>query len=313
MLGSGLTTVRYAAFSGCTALKVIKSLNPTPPAIESSTFDGVDKEACQLIVTKGNLAYYWLDPYWKEFLNISDDLLALNPLPIVRYGDGSVNLADYAPDGVSLTYESSNSDVARIEGTMLTICGAGEATVSASIAEEGSPMEIIDQMRTFIVDKADLTLTAESYEIEQGEPMPNFSIKYDGFVYDDNADSLEELPMIICEATDTSKAGEYEISLKGGTDSNYNMNLINGRLIIKDSSAVDNVESDNAPFSCVVVDREIHISGLADSQIVYVYDTSGLLCYYGESNNGEILKYRPNNPGLYIVKSRNHNVKVSVK
>ena len=122
LLGSGLTSVGNNAFKGCTALKVIKSLNPTPPAIKSSTFDGVDKEACQLIVTKGNLAYYWLDPYWKEFLNISDDLLALNPLPIVRYGDGSVNLADYAPEGVSLTYESSNSDVAKIEGSMLTIC-----------------------------------------------------------------------------------------------------------------------------------------------------------------------------------------------
>ncbi len=312
LLGSGLTSVGNNAFKGCTALKVIKSLNPTPPAIKSSTFDGVDKEACQLIVTKGNLAYYWLDPYWKEFLNISDDLLALNPLPIVRYGDGSVNLADYAPEGVSLTYESSNSDVAKIEGSMLTICGAGEATVSASIAEEGTPMEIIGQMRTFIVNKADLTVTAESYEIEQGDPMPDFAIKYDGFAYDDNADSLEELPMIICEATDTSKAGEYEISLKGGTDSNYNMNLINGRLIIKDSSAVDNVESDNAPFSCVVVDREIHISGLADSQIVYVYDTSGLLCYYGDSRNGEVLTYRPNKSGMYIVKSGRHNVKVLV-
>lgn len=310
LLGSGLTTVRYAAFSGCTALKVIKSLNPTPPAIESSTFDGVDKETCQLIVTKGNLVHYWLDPYWKEFLNISDDLLALNPLPIVRYGEGSVNLADYAPEGVSLTYESSNSDVARIEGTMLTICGAGEATVSASIAEEGTPMEIIGQMRTFIVNKADLTLTAESYEIEQGDPMPDFAIKYDGFVYDDNADSLEELPMIVCEAIDTSKAGEYEISLKGGNDSNYNMNMINGRLIIKSSSAIDNIESDNLPFSCAVVDREIHIVGLSDSQIVYIYDANGLLCYYGGSRNGEILKYRPNKFGMFIVKSRNHHVKV---
>ena len=266
-----------------------------------------------MIVTKGNLAYYRLDKFWQEFLNISDNLLALNPLPIVRYGDGSVNLANYAPVGISLTYESSNSDVAKIEGTMLTICGAGEATVSAFVAEEGISMEIIDQKRTFLVDKADLTLTAESYEIVQGDPLPDFAIKYDGFVYDDNADSLDELPMIICEATETSKAGEYEISLKGGNDSNYNMNMINGRLIIKSSSAIDNIESDNLPFSCAVVDREIHIVGLSDSQIVYIYDANGLLCYYGGSRNGEILKYRPNKFGMFIVKSRNHHVKVLVK
>ena len=180
LLGSGLSTIGLSTFNGCTALRVIKSLNPTPPSIDdSATFYRVDKEACQLIVAKGNLAYYRLCPYWKEFLNISDDLLALNPLPIMRYGEGSINLAEYVPVGVSLIYESSNSDVAKIEGTMLTICGAGEATVSASVAEEGTPMEIIGQMRTLIVDKADLTLTAESYEIEQGDPMPNFAIKYD--------------------------------------------------------------------------------------------------------------------------------------
>ena len=313
LLGSGLSTIGICTFNHCSALKVIKSLNPTPPAIDSSTFTDFDKKACQLIVPKGKLANYRFYPYWRAFLNISDDLLALNPLPIVRYGDGSVNLADYAPEGVSLTYESSNSDVAKIEGSMLTICGAGEATVSASIAEEGTPMEIIGQMRTFIVNKADLTVTAESYEIEQGDPLPDFAIKYDGFVYDDNADSLDELPMIICEATETSKAGEYEISLKGGSDSNYNMNMKNGRLIIKDSSAVDNIESDKIPFRCTVVDREIHIDGLDDSQIVSFYDSSGLLCYYGESNNGEILKYRPNKSGMFIVKSRNHHVKVLVK
>ena len=313
LLGSGLSTIGICTFNHCSALKVIKSLNPTPPAIDSSTFSDFDKEACQLIVPKGKLANYRFYPYWREFLNISDDNITLNPLPIMRYGDGSINLADYDSVGVSLTYESNNSDVVKIEGPMLTICGAGEATIRASIAEEGTQMEIIGQMRTLVVDKANLSLTAESYEIEQGDPLPDFAIKYDGFVYDDNADSLDELPMIICEATETSKAGEYEISLKGGSDSNYNMNMKNGRLIIKDSSAVDNIESDKIPFRCTVVDREIHIDGLDDSQIVSVYDASGLLCYYGESNNGEILKYRPNNPGLYIVKSRNHNVKVSVK
>ena len=312
LLGSGLSTIGICTFNHCSALKVIKSLNPTPPAIDSSTFSDFDKEACQLIVPKGKLANYRFYPYWREFLNISDDNITLNPLPIMRYGDGSINLADYDSVGVSLTYESNNSDVVKIEGPMLTICGAGEATIRASIAEEGTQMEIIGQMRTLVVDKANLSLTAESYEIEQGDPLPDFAIKYDGFVYDDNADSLDELPMIICEATETSKAGEYEISLKGGSDSNYNMNMKNGRLIIKDSSAVDNVESDNAPFSCVVVDREIHISGLADSQIVYVYDTSGLLCYYGDSRNGEVLTYRPNKSGMYIVKSGRHNVKVLV-
>ena len=49
-----------------------------------------------------------------------------------KYGDAPIDLAEYAPEGVTFTYETSNDEVARLDGSVLTIVGAGEATIGAS-------------------------------------------------------------------------------------------------------------------------------------------------------------------------------------
>ena len=99
---------------------------------------------------------------------MSDTILALAPLPAVTYGDGPVDLAEYAPEGITLTYESSNPEVARVDGTTLTIVGAGVATIGAICDETGEPMEIIGQLRQFTIDPADLIVTVEDITMVKG-------------------------------------------------------------------------------------------------------------------------------------------------
>lgn len=238
-----VTSVGDYAFYGCSALAEIKSLNPTPPTIKSSTFSGVDKETCKLLVTKGNLVYYWLDPVWKEFLNMSDDLLGLDVIPRAKYGDTPIDLTASLPEGVELVFESTNNDVARVEGNKLQIVGAGEATITASVPDGGAPMEIIGQMRQFIVDKADLTITAENYEIKAGDAMPEFELLFDGLVNDDTEADIAELPVVECDATDTNTPGEYEIRLVGGTDRNYNISCVAGKLTINKADGIEEILS----------------------------------------------------------------------
>lgn len=308
-----ITRIEDEAFYYCNSLNKIKSLNQTPPLIYRFTFRDVDKSKCQLIVPKGSLEKYKGDQYWKEFLNMSDDLVVLNRLPEMKYGDAGIDLAEYAPEGVALVYESSDNNVARIEGTKLTICGVGEVTISASLAEDGTPLELIDPVRKLVVGKAELTATAQSYEIKQGEPMPEFAIIYDGFVYDDNADSLQELPVASCEVKDTSLPGEYEISITGGYDPNYNISTVNGRLTIIPVSGVSDIEGDAKPFSCVVADGQIMVSGLTTSQTVAIYDANGRICYRADAVEDGKLTYRPDNAGVYIVRSGSQSIKVIVR
>lgn len=74
IIGECVTDVSDGEFSGCSNLMEITSLNPVPPTIDPWTFDGVDKASCSLIVPRGSLNDYRLTQYWKEFMNISENL-----------------------------------------------------------------------------------------------------------------------------------------------------------------------------------------------------------------------------------------------
>jgi len=301
LIGKNTTKISDTAFQNCTNINKIRSLNPTPPVITSKVFESVDKETCQLVVTKGNLVYYWLDPVWKEFLNMNDNMLALNPLPAMRYGDEPLDLSTYAPEGVTLSYESSDNSVARLNGSTLSIVGAGEATIGASYPEAGTPMEIIGQMRQLIIDKADLdvALEQEVYEIMQGEAFPAFGLTYSGLCYDDSASDIDELPSIVCEAENTATPGEYAINLEGGNDRNYNFHTKAARLIIHESSGVENVSSDN-DVRCYGLNGRLTVEGAPVNAIVNIYRFDGSLCHSAKSD-GTAMTFEVANNGFYIV------------
>ena len=281
MLGSGMKSINDYAFTNCSAITQLRSLAPLPPVITSTVFKAVNKDECQLIVTKGNLVYYWLDPVWKEFINMSDTILCLSPLPTLKYGDAPINLTEFAPAGVTLTYETSNPEVAQIDGSMLSIVGAGVATIGALYDVDDTPMEIIGQMRQFFVDKADLTLAAESYTIEAGMPIPQFTMSADGLCYDDELEDVGELPEFYCEADENSEPGEYPIYLVGGESNNYNLNLVAGTLKIVEKS--DNTSID-AFFD----------SESADDR-VKVFNLNGVLVFEGLKDDINL------SAGVYIV------------
>lgn len=301
LIGKNTTKISDTVFQNCTNINKIRSLNPTPPVISSKVFKSVNKETCQLIVTKGNLVNYWLDPVWKEFLNMNDNMLALNPLPAMRYGDEPVDLSAYAPEGVTLSYESSDNSVARLDGSTLSIVGAGEATIGASYPEAGTPMEIIGQMRQLIIDKADLdvALEQEVYEIMQGEAFPAFGLTCSGLCYDDSASDIDELPSIVCEAENTATPGEYAINLEGGNDRNYNFHTKAARLIIHESSGVENVSSDN-DVRCYGLNGRLTVEGAPVNAIVNIYRFDGSLCHSAKSD-GTAMTFEVANNGFYIV------------
>ena len=300
-IGKNTKKIADNAFNDCAAINKIRSLNPVPPVITSEVFSSVDKNVCQLVVTKGNLVNYWLDPVWKEFLNMNDNLLALNPLPAMRYGDAPMDLSAYAPEGVTLNYESSDNSVARLEGTMLSVVGAGEATIGASYPEDGTPMEIIGQMRQLIIDKADLdvALEKETYEIVQGEDLPAFGLTLSGLCYEDSASDIDELPSIVCEAENTDVPGEYAINLEGGADRNYNVHTKAAKLIIHEASGVENVSCDT-DVKCYGHNGRLTVEGAPAGAIVNIYRFDGSLCHTAKSD-GLTMTFEVAHDGFYIV------------
>lgn len=82
------------------------------------------------------------------------------------------------------------------------------------------------------VTKAPLTITAKSYTITQGEPMPEFEADYSGFKLNDTPAVLSQQPQLSCAALDSSEPGTFAIRVYGSEARNYVIEEVDGVLTI---------------------------------------------------------------------------------
>ena len=291
-LPASVTSIGESCFGNTSTITKVVSLNTTPPEIKSSTFDSEVEGKAMLHVPKGSLVHYWLDPVWKEFGNMSDDILCLDVIPDATYGDPEIDLAQFAPEGVELVYETSNSDVIEINGTMMRIVGAGEATVGAMLADGGSQMQLMGQMRQFKVNKADLSVTVADINIAQGQPLPEFAYMVEGLVYDDTVDDIETMPQAVCDVNEDSAPGEYTVEFTEGSDRNYEITTKAAKVTVTavepPVSNIDDIDADS--------DDEIE-----------VYDMKGIRLYKGPRSEARLAK------GFYLVRQGGAVAKVYVE
>lgn len=82
------------------------------------------------------------------------------------------------------------------------------------------------------VTKSPLTITAKSYTITQGEPMPEFEADYSGFKLNDTPAMLTQQPQLSCAALDSSEPGTFAIRVYGSEARNYAIEEVDGVLTI---------------------------------------------------------------------------------
>ena len=93
----------------------------------------------------------------------------------------------------------------------------------------------VSGMATLNVNRATLTITADSVSILRGEPIPEFTLSFAGLVNGDDPHDpsvIQTLPTISCQAGADAAPGTYPITLSGGQAANYQLKLVNGTLTI---------------------------------------------------------------------------------
>ena len=164
--------------------------------------------------------------------NRSEQTLSYSEIPSKTYGDAAFTLPEKTTEGLTITWASSDENIATVSGNTLTIKGAGTATITAT--QEGD-----DNYKPFTKDftleiaKAALCITAKSFTITEGDEMPVFDVEYEGFAYDETSSVLTTLPTVSCSATPTSAPGTYDITVSGAEAQNYEMTYVNGTLTIE--------------------------------------------------------------------------------
>jgi MBG domain (YGX type)/MBG domain/Secretion system C-terminal sorting domain len=142
------------------------------------------------------------------------------------------------------------------------------ASVYAVTANVNSPNYEGVKSGILTINKAPLTISANSISRVYLEANPVLSFSYSGFVNGENSNVIDQLPDISTDAGLTSDVGSYPIILSGGSDNNYSMELQNGSLTINKASqsitfqTIGNRFSNDTPF-------EIFASASSALQVIF--------------------------------------------
>ena len=189
-----------------------------------------------LYVPIKSLSLYQNAYVWSGFQHIVgfgelEQSLAFASIPTMNYGDEAYTLPQTTDEGLALTWLVADATIATVNSNVLTITGAGTTTVTAVNSGE-NPYSPFSRTYTLTVDKAPLTITANSYKIQKGEAMPVFEATYEGFVNEDDEQVLTKQPEFTCTASDTETIGTYTITPANAAARNYDISYVLGTLTI---------------------------------------------------------------------------------
>ncbi|MCL2707136.1 MAG: hypothetical protein FWE97_03110 [Dehalococcoidia bacterium] len=152
--------------------------------------------------------------------------------------------------GQTLSASSLGNSSAKCTVTGITINGTCEWTNGTSINPAVSDSNTTDYAFTFTpttypdlykpatgtakvtVNKANLTVAANDSSKNYFEDNPTFTISYSGFVNGDTVSSITITPQATSEADKYSPAGNYPLTVSGGTANNYIFVYVSGTLTV---------------------------------------------------------------------------------
>ena len=135
------------------------------------------------------------------------------------------------------------SEGARLFGTPEIIC---EATATSPVGEypiiirKGSVTNSNDYYINGVltITEAQLMIIAEDKTMKVGDPMPKFTVIYEGFKNNETEDVLLNLPEVSCSAYEDSPPGKYIIVPCCAQAENYMIDVVNGTLTITEAAPV---------------------------------------------------------------------------
>jgi hypothetical protein len=146
---------------------------------------------------------------------------------------------------------------------------------------------------SYTISKRALTARADDKLRQYGIPNPPLTISYANFAPGDSPANLDFPPAVTTLAAGSSPKGQYAITLSGGSDNNYMLNLVNGALTILGLPVViahTNDFTSNAPLNGTLLG-----SAIATNDVLYLTGTNS-------NENGQFFIASPGRPlrSLYV-------------
>jgi hypothetical protein len=155
------------------------------------------------------------------------------------YGDADFELTAIASSGLPVTYSLANNDAVDLyqdaqDGNKwkIKIKKAGSVVITVSQPGDANFDPAADIDIQLLINRKELTVTADDKTRIYGEANPTFTISYAGFAGNDGVQNITA-PDITTTATPSSAPGTYPIILKNGDAVNYDLKFVHGLLTVE--------------------------------------------------------------------------------
>jgi MBG domain-containing protein/HYR domain-containing protein/type IX secretion system substrate protein len=235
---------------------------------------------------------------WASFtitINKNDPVITWITPNTISYGTALGASQLNASSSVSGIYSYDPS-----EGTLLDAGNAQTLNVSF-VPDNPEAFNSVSASTTIDVNKATLTATVENKSINQGEEIPELTLSYSGFVNSEDQKVIDTPPTLATTATTQSEAGDYAISITGGSDHNYELTLEPGTLTILSSTHVGTQNQINCTVYPNPASEGIRIKGVDDIATFTLYTINGSALINCKIEDNAYIPLTGLNPGLYLV------------
>ena len=137
---------------------------------------------------------------------------------------------------------------------------------------------------SYTITKAPLKATVLSDTVAYGEGLPEFELRYDGFVNGEDSTVLVSQPVIACDAGENPDAGEYAITVSGGEATNYDLSWQSGTLTVEKAPLKVTAASYTMTYGDEVPEFAFSYDGFVNGEDSTVLDSQPVIaCEAGEN------------------------------
>lgn len=230
-------------------------------------------------------------------VNKRSQTITFSTVADVTYGASDFNLAVTTTSGLPISYRIVSGPATLVSNNVIIasaarqskaiiiaptptttnsrvhITGAGSVVIEAT-QEGNATIDVATPVRrSFTVNKAAITITADNKSKTYKEALPELTMSFNGFVNNDDESALTALPTISTNAVVNSNVGTYPITLSGGNTSNYTMTLVEGTLTI--NKATQTISMGSIDDQDVSDTDPIPVSAIASSGLATALTVTG--------------------------------------
>lgn len=251
---------------------------------EGHTFIGwaTDAENPETIIAPGSTFIITSDvtlyAYWEDASKLAQTI-TFDAVEAKTYGDADFELSATSDSGLPISYTSTNTNVATIEGNMVTIVGAGSTDITAFQGGDDDYLPATPVVQTLIVNPKNLTISGvtvadKTYDGTTTATLDNETATLEGTLVGDDVDFTVGTAEFASADAGSDIAVTATFSLTGTAAGNYTLTqpTLSGNILKAEQtvtlSDLNAYLGDEAITLPTVTDQGIAIEYISDNESV---------------------------------------------